>query len=63
MARLCDQLALSEADHLLEIGTGWGDGGIRGPSLWLSGDYHHAVAGAIRLGNRADRPRRVAGSC
>ena len=24
MARLCDQLALSEADHLLEIGTGWG---------------------------------------
>lgn len=24
MARLCDQLALSENDHLLEIGTGWG---------------------------------------
>jgi hypothetical protein len=39
-----------------------GDGGIRGPSLRLSGDHHHAVAGAIYLGNRADRPRRVAGS-
>ncbi|WP_371973920.1 class I SAM-dependent methyltransferase [Lelliottia nimipressuralis] len=24
MARLCDQLALTPADHLLEIGTGWG---------------------------------------
>jgi cyclopropane fatty-acyl-phospholipid synthase-like methyltransferase len=24
MARLCEQLALCESDHLLEIGTGWG---------------------------------------
>ena len=24
MARLCEQLALKESDHLLEIGTGWG---------------------------------------
>ncbi|MCS5880209.1 cyclopropane-fatty-acyl-phospholipid synthase family protein [Klebsiella variicola subsp. variicola] len=24
MARLCDQLALTPGDHLLEIGTGWG---------------------------------------
>lgn len=24
MARLCEQLALTEDDHLLEIGTGWG---------------------------------------
>ncbi len=24
MARLCDQLALTANDHLLEIGTGWG---------------------------------------
>ncbi|HEY3982411.1 class I SAM-dependent methyltransferase [Cedecea sp.] len=24
MARLCEQLALTESDHLLEIGTGWG---------------------------------------
>ncbi|VTN15557.1 Cyclopropane-fatty-acyl-phospholipid synthase [Raoultella terrigena] len=24
MARLCEQLALTSGDHLLEIGTGWG---------------------------------------
>lgn len=39
-----------------------GDGGIRRPSLRLSGDHHHAVAGAVPLGHRADRPGRVAGS-
>jgi cyclopropane-fatty-acyl-phospholipid synthase len=60
MARLCDQLALNRATCWKSAPAG-GDGGIRGPSLRLSGD-HHAVAGAIYLGNRADRPRRVAGS-
>ncbi|MBC2872905.1 class I SAM-dependent methyltransferase [Klebsiella pneumoniae] len=41
MARLCDQLALTPGDHLLEIGTGWGAGRVRRPPLRLPGHHHH----------------------
>lgn len=63
MARLCDQLALTPGDHLLEIGTGWGGAGrVRRPPLRLPGHHHHPFPGAAPLGYRAHGPRRAAGS-
>ncbi len=62
MARLCDQLRSRQTIICWRLAPAGGDGGVRRPSLRLSGDHHHAVAGAVPLGHRADRPGRVAGS-
>lgn len=59
MARLCDQLALTANDHLLEIGTGWGamaeyaarHYGCRVTTTTLSQEqYHWATARIARAG-------------
>lgn len=59
MARLCEQLALSPSDHLLEIGTGWGamaeyaarHYGCRVTTTTLSQEqYHWAKARIARAG-------------
>lgn len=59
MQRLCEQLALTSADHLLEIGTGWGamaefaarEYGCRVTTTTLSREqYDYAVARIARAG-------------
>jgi cyclopropane-fatty-acyl-phospholipid synthase len=37
MARLCEQLALTPGDHLLEIGTGWGRWPSTPPAITAAG--------------------------
>ncbi|UMX82733.1 class I SAM-dependent methyltransferase [Klebsiella pneumoniae] len=50
MARLCDQLALTPGDHLLEIGTGWGRWPSTPPAITAAGHHHHPFPGAAPLG-------------
>ena len=38
--RLCRKLALGPADHVVEIGTGWGSFAGRGPGVRLPGHDH-----------------------
>ena len=60
MARLCDQLALTPGDHLLEIGTGWGRWPSTPPAITAAGSPPPPFPGAAPLGYRAHGPRRAA---
>ncbi len=60
--RLCDQLALTPGDHLLEIGTGWGRWPSTPPAITAAGSPPPPFPGAAPLGYRAHGPRRAAGS-
>jgi cyclopropane-fatty-acyl-phospholipid synthase len=61
--RLCDQLALSPRDHLLEIGCGWGGmaihaaatRGCRVTALTVSREQHDLAAARVAAAGLADR--------
>lgn len=63
MARLCEQLALSSSDHLLEIGTGWGamaeyaarHYGCRVTTTTLSQEQYHWAKARIALAGLQDK--------
>ena len=59
--RICEQLDLWAADHLVEIGTGWGASPVTPRRLRLSRDHHHDLGGPVRVrrqAGRRGRPRR-----
>ncbi len=62
---LCDQLALTPGDHLLEIGTGWGRWPSTPPAITAAGSPPPPFPGAAPLGYRAHGPPgcRIASKC
>ena len=55
--RICRKLALSDADHVLEIGTGWGGFAVHAAApLWLPGHHDDHLPRAAPAGLGAGRP-------
>ncbi len=63
LERLCDQLALSPSDHLLEIGCGWGGmaihaartRGCRVTAITVSREQHQLATARVAAADLADR--------
>lgn len=66
MARLCDQLALTPGDHLLEIGTGWGRWPSTPPAITAAGSPPPPFPGSSTAGLPSAWPApgcRIASKC